>query len=241
MSLERFFIDKEPESLVIIKEKETLRHIKVLRLKEKDKIVFLDGKCGRFEGVIEKIDKTSCAVRITKKKRQKPPPIEITLIQGICKHPKMDIVVSSLSCLSIKRIIPLIAKRCIQKKENIERLRNIAKSSFLTSGSLLLPEIYDCLLLPAAIEIIKGDDLILVPYEEERKRHFKDVLTSCKLSKLRKKISIFIGPEGGFEKGEVEAIQEIGGIPVSLGESIIKTEYAAFFTISCILYEFMKI
>lgn len=234
--IERFFIDKEPESFVILNEKETLKHIKVLRLKENDPIVFLDKGCGMFEGIIEKIGKTSCRIRITKMERLKPPEIEITLIQGLCKHPKMDIVVSSLSCLPIKRIIPIIAKRSIQRKENIERLRNIAKSSFLTRGGGLLPEICDCISLFEAIEMIKGDGLIIAPYEEEKERYFKDVLT---LNKSSKKISIFIGPEGGFEIEEIEAIKKIGGVSVSLGNSIIKTEYAGFFVISCILYEFV--
>ncbi len=231
----RFFIEKEPGDIVIIKEKETLRHIKVLRLKEKDEIILLDGKLGRFKGTIEGIDKTSCIVRITKRERLNPPSIEITLIQGLCKHPKMDIVVEGLAGLSIKRIIPLMAKRSIPKGENIERLRNIAKSSFLTSCSGLLPNIFDCLSLVEAIGVIKGDDLIIVPYEEEKKIHIRPVLLSHKSCKS---ISLFIGPEGGFEKEEVETIQKIGGISVSLGDAILKTEYAGFFAISVILYEF---
>ncbi|MEW6103054.1 MAG: RsmE family RNA methyltransferase [bacterium] len=230
----RFFIE-EPKDITIIKEKETLKHIKVLRLKEKDKIIILDGKCGRFKGEIEKIGKEECIVKITKKEKLKPPPIEITLIQGIPKHPKMDLIVEMLGGFSIKRIIPLIAKRSIPKKENIERLRNIAKSSFLTSGSYLLCSISNCLSLDRAIEEIKGDDLIIVPWEEEKKTHFKPVLASHKSSK---KISVFIGPEGGFDKEEIESIQKIGGISVSLGDAIIKTEYAGFFVISSILYEF---
>lgn len=234
---ERFFINEEPGPFVVLKDKQTLKHMKVLRLKEKDKITLLDGRCGKFEGIIEKIDKTSCSVRITKREKLELPLIDITLVQGLCKHPKMDIVIRGVSNFSIKRIIPIITKRSQQKGENIERLRNIAESSFLTRGGGLLPEIYDCLSLHEAIEIIKGDDLILVPYEEERERHFKDVLT---LNKSLKAISIFIGPEGGFEKDEVGEVQKIGGIPVSLGETIIKTEYAGFFAISCILYEFTK-
>ncbi|MEW6482349.1 MAG: RsmE family RNA methyltransferase [bacterium] len=230
----RFFVE-EPRDITIIKEKETLKHIKVLRLKEKDTIVILDGKCGRFKGIIEKIDRKECIVKITKREKLKPPSIEITLVQALPKHPKMDLVVEMLGGFSIKRIIPLIAKRSIPKKENIERLKNIAKSSFLTSGSSLLPHISNCLSLDRAIEEIKGDDLIIVPWEEERKTHFKPILTSHKSSK---KISVFIGPEGGFDKSEIEAIQKIGGISVSLGDAIIKTEYAAFFVISSILYEF---
>ncbi len=231
----RFFIEKLTSDIVYIKEKETLRHIKVLRLKEKDEIILLDGRLTRFKGIIEGIDKGGCIVRITKRERLNPPPIEITLIQGLCKHPKMDIVVGGLSGLSIKRLIPLMAKRSIPKQENIERLRSIARSSFLTSGSSLLPSISDCLSLSEAIEIIKGDDLIIVAYEEEIKTHFKPILISHKSCRS---ISLFIGPEGGFEKEEVETIQKIGGISVSLGDAIIKTEYAALFAISAIRYEF---
>ncbi|HAW50702.1 TPA: hypothetical protein DCX16_07120 [bacterium] len=53
-----------------------------------------------------------------------------------------------------------------------------------------------------------------------------------------KKYRFFIGPEGGFEKEGVASIQKMGGIPVSLGNALIKTEYAGFFVLSSIFYEF---
>jgi len=231
----RFFIEKEPTDIAIIEDRETLKHIKVLRLKKGDSIFLLTGKCLRFEGVIEGLNKSSCIVKIIKKERLKPPPLSITLVQGLCKHPKMELVVNMVSGFSIKRIIPFIAKRSASKGENIERLRKIAESSFLTSRSGLLPEITDCLPLSKAIEMTRGDNLILIPFEEERKTHLKSILSSHKEARS---ISIFIGPEGGFEKEEVKEVEKIGGISTSLGDTIIKTEYAGFFVISSILYEF---
>ena len=37
---------------------------------------------------------------------------------------------------------------------------------------------------------------------------------------------LFIGPEGGFSPGEVQAAQNAGAIPVTLGRRILRTETA---------------
>ena len=50
-------------------------------------------------------------------------------------------------------------------------------------------------------------------------------------------ISVFIGPEGGFEEAEVDYARENGAIPVSLGKRILRTETAGFTTLSILMYE----
>ena len=50
-------------------------------------------------------------------------------------------------------------------------------------------------------------------------------------------ISVFIGPEGGFEETEVEYAKENGVVPVSLGKRILRTETAGFTTLSVLMYE----
>ena len=52
------------------------------------------------------------------------------------------------------------------------------------------------------------------------------------------KISIIIGPEGGFDKTEVKELDELGARRVSLGKTILRTETASIAMISMILYEY---
>ncbi|MDE6723948.1 MAG: RsmE family RNA methyltransferase, partial [Eubacterium sp.] len=50
-----------------------------------------------------------------------------------------------------------------------------------------------------------------------------------------KSIAIFIGPEGGFEKEEVEAVIEKGGINATLGKRILRTQTAPVAALSAIM------
>lgn len=53
-------------------------------------------------------------------------------------------------------------------------------------------------------------------------------------------IGIFIGPEGGFERGEVEQAMEAGALPVSLGRRILRTETAGLAMLSVLMFQIEK-
>ena len=50
-------------------------------------------------------------------------------------------------------------------------------------------------------------------------------------------LQIFIGPEGGFDDGEIEAAMGTGVVPVNLGKRILRTETAGFTILSWIMYQ----
>ena len=52
-----------------------------------------------------------------------------------------------------------------------------------------------------------------------------------------RRIALFIGPEGGFEAAEVEALQNKGAQVISLGPRILRTETAGMAMVAQILYE----
>ena len=59
--------------------------------------------------------------------------------------------------------------------------------------------------------------------------------------KKARKINLVIGPEGGFEKWEIEMLKAKGAHIVSLGPRILRTETAAIVTSALILYELSDI
>ena len=76
-------------------------------------------------------------------------------------------------------------------------------------------------------------DLMIIAYEEERETSLKSALSG----KTPKSVSVLIGPEGGFEKEEVEKAVALGAISVTLGKRILRTETAPIAISSAILYE----
>ena len=78
-------------------------------------------------------------------------------------------------------------------------------------------------------------DLFLIPYESAEKMQ----ATKEALSKIKPKTSIgvLIGPEGGFDEGEVQEAMEKGVEPVTLGKRILRTETAGFTILSWMMYQ----
>ena len=80
---------------------------------------------------------------------------------------------------------------------------------------------------------MKNNDLNIAPYENERTKSIKQAIKGVNINTM----GIFVGPEGGFEESEIEAIESIGGKSVSLGPRILRTETAPLYIMSSISYE----
>ena len=76
-------------------------------------------------------------------------------------------------------------------------------------------------------------DLVLVAYEEERERTLKSALRGA----VPSDVALVIGPEGGLDAAEVECLKKKGGVCVTLGERILRTETAGMAALAMILYE----
>ena len=79
-------------------------------------------------------------------------------------------------------------------------------------------------------------DLVIVPYEEARENNLKNLLKN--LEKKPKKILYIIGPEGGFEKNEIDFLREKKCRIVTLGNRILRAETAAIVVGGVLVNEF---
>ena len=74
----------------------------------------------------------------------------------------------------------------------------------------------------------------LVAYEKESdlSKHMAHYL-----KENPKSITVCIGPEGGFEKSEIQVLNEFGYKNCSLGKNILRAETAACYVLSAIEYQ----
>ena len=79
--------------------------------------------------------------------------------------------------------------------------------------------------------------LLLFCYEKEQETYLPEILHEYKMCDCDKNIIILIGPEGGFSEREVREIKSCGGVSVSLGKRIFKTDTAALATLAAVQYE----
>ena len=110
-------------------------------------------------------------------------------------------------------------------KSKQTRWQNISESAAKQSKRNIIPEVMNVCSFDKAVDFAKTLDLVLVPYEN------KEGMTATveALSELRnvKSVGIFIGPEGGFEKQEIEKTLKADAKIISLGKRILRTETAA--------------
>ena len=89
--------------------------------------------------------------------------------------------------------------------------------------------------LEHALEYAGELQMKLIPYElcEDMKISGQEITKAVHMSS----IGIFIGPEGGFERGEVELAIRHGAVPISLGKRILRTETAGMAILSVLMFQ----
>lgn len=224
-----------------------LNHIKnVLRMKEGDRFFVSDNGISSLCELVS-ADDTCAVARIIEEGCQNTElAAEIHLFQGLPKADKMELIIQKCTELGVHRIIPCEMHRCVvkledkKKKSKIQRWQAISESAAKQSKRSIIPEIADVLPFSLLKEKIRDFDLFIVPYENERGME----ATKEALGKIRKgmKIGILIGPEGGFEKKEIDALTERGAVVLSLGSRILRTETAAVTAVGmCMLHIEMNV
>jgi 16S rRNA (uracil1498-N3)-methyltransferase len=172
-------------------------------------------------------------------------PVKFYLFQGLPKSDKMEWIIQKCVELGVTQIVPVEMSRCVvkleekKKKSKQSRWQAIAESAAKQSKRTLIPEIAMPVSFKNALETAKEMNLLLVPYENHRGM----IATKEALDLMKKgdSVGIFIGPEGGFDPWEVDALTAMGGKAVSLGNRILRTETAAITAMGmCMLHVEMK-
>ena len=205
--------------------------VNVLRMETADVfLVSCGGKSDLCE--IESFDSESVTARITQEDYQSTElPLNIYLFQGLPKGDKMELIIQKAVELGVYAIIPTEMSRCVvkldekKKKSKTARWQAISESAAKQSKRNYIPKVWDVLTYKQAIEMAKGLDMLIVPYEnEEGMAATKKVLEEMKGCKSA---GIFIGSEGGFDEKEIELAKQANGKIISLGKRILRTETAA--------------
>lgn len=236
----KFFVPKENFEGEYIKiNGEDVSHIKkVLRMREGEAIDICDSAGYDYLAEIEKINEKDILCKIKEKvKSETEPPVKVTLFQGIPKASKMDYIIQKTTELGICDIVPVELSRCVVKLEGGKktvRWQKISEEAAKQSGRGIVPKVHEPVNLKRAVEMLKACDLAFVPYECEENTNIRSVLLGGKDAKT---VGFMIGPEGGFDKAEIESLQNEGITPVSLGKRILRTETAGEAVLSMIMYE----
>ena len=242
--MDRFFVDKKNINIdnnTCIIEGEDVKHIsKVLRCRIGEELEVCDNNNNEYICEITNIDKNQVELNILEKVDiQRESDLKIKVYQGLPKGPKMEMILQKLTEVGVDEIILVQTKRTVvkvdDKKEDkkLERWERIIYEAAKQSKRGKIPSLRGVLTFKEALADMKENDFNIAPYENEKTKSIKQAIKGVNINN----IGIFVGPEGGFEETEIEAIEDIGGQSVSLGPRILRTETASLVASSIVLYE----
>ncbi len=216
-----------------------VKHItRVLRLGPGEVIELLDGSGMAARARIEAIDRdTIICSRLEVYEPPGEPPVRVTLLQGLPKGEKMELIIQKATELGISEIIPVACRRSVvqltgeKAGARRERWQRVAMEAAKQCRRPLVPVVRAPENFAAAIASIPGGALFLLPWEDEHTRSLKEILAGD--SPLE--VFIFIGPEGGFDPEEVEQAVRRGAVTVSLGPRILRTETAGLACLAAVM------
>jgi 16S rRNA (uracil1498-N3)-methyltransferase len=166
--------------------------------------------------------------------------VQISLAQGILKDRKMDDLIRQLTELGIDRWMPFYAARSIPvpgKKgmgTRLNRWEKIAIEAVKQCRRGKVPQI-----TPACnfndMLIASADSDLKIIFWEGAPQAFEIPGTA---PPQPKKITVVVGPEGGFERGEIQRAQEHGFLTTGLGPRILRSETATLAAFTLVQYRF---
>ena len=166
----------------------------------------------------------------------------ITLYQGLPKADKMELIIQKCVELGVKRIVPVAMKRCVVKLEEkkasskVSRWQSIAEAAAKQSKRGIIPEIGQVMSFGEAVSESEKCDVRLLPYEMADADAMDKTRAVFSGLKPGQKVSVYIGPEGGFDDSEIEKAKNAGMEIITLGKRILRTETAGMMVMSFIVF-----
>ncbi len=165
--------------------------------------------------------------------------LDIVLFQGLPKSDKFELIIQKTVELGVKEIYPVEMKNCVvklddkKKDSKVSRWQSISEAAAKQSKRNIIPAIKNVINLKSILQVSRDCDLLLVPYENQE--GMDSTLNVLKQIRSGMKIGIVIGPEGGFDKNEIDYLVNGGAVTISLGKRILRTETAAITSVGMIM------
>lgn len=221
MDLPVFFLETFSSADILTLNEETSKHaVQVLRMKPSERLQLTDGAGNLLTAEILDDHKKKCTVKIVERKftekKQKEVCVAISLLKNTSRF---EWFVEKATETGVTEIIPLLCERTEKQHFRSERMKQILISAMLQSKQTWLPVLQE----PTVFSNIITSSVYLVKLiahcEDESKQSIKDFTSSTS-------IQVLIGPEGDFTHAEISSALQNNYLPVTLGNTRLRTETA---------------
>lgn len=220
--MQLFYVPDIKGSEVILNETESKHAVRVLRLKEDDRLQLIDGKGGFYTAKIASAHPKKCKLSITNSefdygKKDFSLHIAIAPTKNI---DRFEWFLEKCTEIGIDEITPILSEHSERKVIKPERLEKILVSAMKQSVKAYLPKLNKLTSLKDLLESATENSKFIAHCNEGEKPHLKDVIDA------EDNVLLLIGPEGDFSQEEVKMAKRNGFNEISLGTSRLRTETA---------------
>lgn len=219
---------RESEDVILLDEFESHHLSKVLRLQKGDSIEALDGKGNQYLTEINGMDRKCVELRIVDKKFSAPLQPAFRLAVALPKGNRWEDLIRPLTELGVTQLTPLItdhsdSKNATKKQDvKLQKWKKIAIDACKQSGNPWLPHFDIPQTFSFFLSTIHKGETILIGSLSPKSAPIKDLKIGTP-----DRMSILIGPEGGWSEKEELLGEENGFTSFSLGSNTLRLETAA--------------
>ena len=225
----------EVGSLVELDGPEGKHAVQVRRMRQGEAIQLSDGKGLRVRGTVAELSGSTLKLQVTEVIKEESPSRQITLVQALAKGDRDELAIQAATELGATRIIPWQASRSISRWDGPKiakgqaRWQQIVSESAKQSLRAYTPEVKNIVDTKELAGLVPSFDQVLV------------LDTSATVSVAEAgipssgTIALVVGPEGGIEQSELDALQAVGAKLVSLGANVLRTSTAGPALIAALL------
>jgi 16S rRNA (uracil1498-N3)-methyltransferase len=213
---------------------------RVLRLRLGAEIAIFDGRGREFVAIVDEAVRDRALVRPVRRVEAAPEPrVRLTLVQAVLKADKLDAIVRDATMMGVSVIRPAITLRgnapraAVRRPAAVERWQRIAIAAVKQCGRAVVPQIDPATDLEAVLRDDASEAKLMLA---EPELGASDALDSERLRQRKPPASatLVIGPEGGWEPGEIDLARRQGFAPLTLGRRTLRADAAPLIAISVV-------
>jgi 16S rRNA (uracil1498-N3)-methyltransferase len=212
--------------------------VHVLRARRGDAVVLFDGAGREADATVEAVSAGALVLAVGPSRAAAGAAVAITLLLGILKGEKMDLVVQKATELGAARVVPLATARAVVRLQGSRgdarrvRWERIAREAARQARRADVPEIAPPAALADALAASPATALRLLFHEGDDAGPLRPALEPPAPST----VAVAIGPEGGFAPDEVALARDAGFQVVGLGKRVLRAETAAIAALAIVGY-----
>lgn len=195
---------------------------RVMRVGQGDTVILCDDRTGEWAARVTQAGKRDVTLSVETRLREREAVPDFTLCAALLKKDRFDLVLEKACELGVRAVQPVLTRRCVADKLNLDRARSILVEAAEQCARTALPDLH------APVKL----DVLLKDWPTNRTLFFADENggenAAQQFTAAKGPAALLTGPEGGFDEAERTSIRALGQArAITLGPRILRGETAA--------------